>query len=150
MKTKKFVLVHGEGFGAWCWYKTIALLEESGLTPIALDLTASGIDLTDTNTVASLADYSKPLIDFLRKLPEDDKVCMKFLRNDQFTFDIIVTLCECLQVILVGHSSGGACVSYALEHLPEKISKAVYLCATMVSDGQKPFDVFAQEVCCSS
>lgn len=47
----------------------------------------------------------------------------------------------------MGHSSGGACISYALEHLPEKISKAVYLCATMVSDGQKPFDVFAEEVC---
>ncbi|KAL8467334.1 hypothetical protein ACS0TY_036163 [Phlomoides rotata] len=122
MKTKKLVLVHGEGFGAWCWYKTIALLEECGLTPIALDLTGSGIDLTDTNSVATLVDYAKPLVDFLRKLPVDDKV------------------------ILVGHSSGGACVSYALEHLPEKISKAVYLCATMVSDGQKPFDVFAQEL----
>jgi len=47
---------------------------------------------------------------------------------------------------LVGHSSGGACVSYALEHFPKKISKAIFLCATMVSDGQRPFDVFAEEV----
>ncbi|KAG8378499.1 hypothetical protein BUALT_Bualt08G0143500 [Buddleja alternifolia] len=122
IKTKKFVLVHGEGFGAWCWYKTIALLEETGLHPVALDLTGSGIDLTDTNNVATLAEYSKPLIDFLEKLPEDEKV------------------------ILVGHSSGGACISYALELLPEKISKAVYLCATMISDGQRPFDVFAEEL----
>lgn len=52
-----------------------------------------------------------------------------------------------LQVILVGHSSGGACVSYVLEHFPQKISKAIFLCATMVSDGQRPFDVFAEEVC---
>lgn len=52
-----------------------------------------------------------------------------------------------LQVILVCHSSGGACVSYALEHFPQKISKAIFLCATMVSDGQRPFDVFAEEVC---
>lgn len=51
-----------------------------------------------------------------------------------------------LQVILVGHSSGGACVSYALEHFSRKILKAVFLCATMVSDGQRPFDVFAEEV----
>lgn len=50
------------------------------------------------------------------------------------------------QVILVGHSTGGACVSYALERFPEKISKAIFLCATMVSDGQRPFDVFADEV----
>lgn len=74
IKTKKFVLVHGEGFGAWCWYKSIALLEESGLVPVALDLTGSGIDLTDTNTVTTLADYSKPLIDYLQKLPDDEKV----------------------------------------------------------------------------
>lgn len=53
---------------------------------------------------------------------------------------------EILQVILVGHSIGGACISYALEHYPQKISKATFLCATMVSDGQKPFDVFAEEV----
>ncbi|KAK4413392.1 putative methylesterase 12, chloroplastic [Sesamum alatum] len=122
IKTKKFVLVHGEGFGAWCWYKSIALLEETGLLPVALDLMGSGIDITDTNSVMTLAEYSKPLIDFLEKLPEDEKV------------------------ILVGHSSGGACVSYALEHLPHKISKAVYLCATMISDGQRPFDVFDEEL----
>ncbi|KAE9454951.1 hypothetical protein C3L33_13171, partial [Rhododendron williamsianum] len=122
LKTKKIVLIHGEGFGAWCWYKTIALLEESGLLATALDLTGSGIELTDTNRITSLADYSKPLTDFLNNLPEDDKV------------------------ILVGHSSGGACVSYALEHFPKKISKAVFLCATMVSDGQRPFDVFAEEL----
>ncbi|KAG5233178.1 hydrolase family protein [Salix suchowensis] len=122
IKFKKFVLVHGEGFGAWCWYKTIALLEETGLVPIAIDLTGCGIDLADTNNVTTLAEYSKPLISYLQNLPEDE------------------------QVILVGHSTGGACVSYALEHCPQKISKAIFLCATMLSDGQRPFDVFAEEL----
>ncbi|KAK7401497.1 hypothetical protein VNO78_13027 [Psophocarpus tetragonolobus] len=122
IKIKKFVLIHGEGFGAWCWYKTVALLEEAGLLPVALDLTGSGIDLTDTNSVTTLADYSKPLTVYLENLPEDEKV------------------------ILVGHSIGGACISYALEHYPQKISKAIFLCATMVSDGHKPFDVFADEL----
>ena len=79
VKTKKFVLVHGEGFGAWSWYKTIALLEEVGLVPTALDLRGSGIDRTDTNSVTTLADYSKPLTDYLENLPEDEKVrgCIK-------------------------------------------------------------------------
>ncbi|KAM7509383.1 hypothetical protein LguiA_019836 [Lonicera macranthoides] len=122
LKTKKIVLIHGEGFGAWCWYKTIALLEESKLLPVALDLTGSGIDLTDTNSVTTLLDYSKPLIKYLQNLPEDEKV------------------------VLVGHSAGGACISYALEHFPQKISKAVFLCSTMISDGQRPFDVFAEEL----
>ncbi|MBA0623063.1 hypothetical protein Godav_008555 [Gossypium davidsonii] len=122
IKFKKIVLLHGEGFGAWCWYKTIAQLEEVGLQPTALDLTGSGIDLTDANTVTTLAEYSKPLIKYLENLPVDEKV------------------------ILVGHSSGGACLSYALEHFPEKICKAIFLCATMVSNGQRPFDVFAEEL----
>ncbi|KAI4320213.1 hypothetical protein MLD38_033718 [Melastoma candidum] len=122
VKWRKFVLVHGEGFGAWCWYKTIAHLEEVGLQPTAIDLTGSGIDSTDINCVGTLAEYSKPLIDYLQKLPEDEKV------------------------ILVGHSVGGACVSYASEQFPEKIAKAIYICGTMVSNGQKPFDVFAEQL----
>ncbi|KAJ0930000.1 putative alpha/Beta hydrolase [Helianthus annuus] len=80
LETKNIVLIHGEGFGAWCWYKNISLLEETGMIPTALDLTGSGIDLKDTNNV-----------------------------------------------ILVGHSSGGACVSYAMEQFPQKFSKAVFL-----------------------
>ncbi|XP_022925471.1 putative methylesterase 12, chloroplastic isoform X1 [Cucurbita moschata] len=122
VKEKKFVLVHGEGFGAWCWYKTISLLEEVGLSPIAIDLKGSGIDLTDTNKVDTLVEYSKPLIEYLQGLPDNEKV------------------------VLVGHSSGGACVSYALEHFSNKVSKAVYICATMVGDGQRPFDVFMEEL----
>ncbi|KAE8662991.1 putative methylesterase 14 [Hibiscus syriacus] len=75
-----------------------------------------------TNTVTTLEEYSKPLIQFLETLPEDEKI------------------------ILVGYSSGGACLSYALENLPEKISKAIFLCATIVSNGQRPFDVFSEEL----
>ncbi|KAG7648408.1 putative pheophorbidase [Arabidopsis thaliana] len=119
---KKFVLVHGEGFGAWCWYKMVASLEESGLSPVTVDLTGCGFNMTDTNTVSTLEEYSKPLIDLLENLPEEEKV------------------------ILVGHSTGGASISYALERFPEKISKAIFVCATMVSDGQRPFDVFSEEL----
>eukprot|EP00262_Sarcandra_glabra_P006519 TRINITY_DN18854_c0_g1_i1.p1 TRINITY_DN18854_c0_g1~~TRINITY_DN18854_c0_g1_i1.p1 ORF type:complete len:367 (-),score=46.22 TRINITY_DN18854_c0_g1_i1:328-1365(-) len=122
IQTKKFVLIHGEGFGAWCWYKSISMLEEAGLLPTALDLTGSGIDQTDPNSIKTLAEYSKPLIDYLHNLPEDEKV------------------------ILVGHSCGGASISYALEHCPKKVSKAVFVSATMVSDGQKPFDLFTEEL----
>ncbi|URE04330.1 Esterase [Musa troglodytarum] len=96
LETKKIILVHGEGFGAWCWYKTMSLLEESGLLPVALDLTGSGIDQTDINSITSLEDYARPLITYLQSLPDDEKV------------------------ILVGHSCGGAIVSYALERYPRK------------------------------
>lgn len=81
IEIKKFVLVHGEGFGAWCWYKTISLLEEAGLQPIALDLRGSGIDHTDTNGVATMAEYAKPLLDYLQSLPEDEKVNTREIRE---------------------------------------------------------------------
>ncbi|KAF9616273.1 hypothetical protein IFM89_029049 [Coptis chinensis] len=49
------------------------------------------------------------------------------------------------RVILVGHSCGGASISYALECCPKKISKAIFILLLMVSDGKKPFDVFSEE-----
>ncbi|KAJ3681434.1 hypothetical protein LUZ60_015923 [Juncus effusus] len=122
LETKKVVLVHGEGFGAWCWYKTMSMLDEAGLEPVSLDLTGSGIDTTDPNSVKTLEEYSKPLVNYLNALGDGEKV------------------------ILVGHSCGGASISYAMEKLPNKISKAVFLTATMVSDGQRPFDVFSGEL----
>ncbi|URE04332.1 Esterase [Musa troglodytarum] len=86
LETKKIILVHGEGFGAWCWYKTMSLLEESGLLPVALDLTGSGIDQTDINSITSLEDYARPLITYLQSLPDDEKLASAdlFLQESQF------------------------------------------------------------------
>lgn len=122
VETKQFVLIHGGGFGAWCWYKLIALLDEAGFVAHAIDLAGSGIDSTDPNCISSLQLYVKPLTDFLEKLPETEKV------------------------ILVGHDFGGACISYAMETFPQKIAKAVFVSATMVTNGQRALDVFAPEV----
>ena len=80
IETKHFVLVHGGGLGAWCWYKSIALLEEAGLVATAIDLKGSGIDSTDPNQINSMAVYVKPLLDFLEQLGSDDKVGSPTLR----------------------------------------------------------------------
>ncbi|KAF8012864.1 hypothetical protein BT93_I0890 [Corymbia citriodora subsp. variegata] len=121
LETDHFVLVHGGGFGAWCWYKTIALLEEGGFKVTAIDLTGSGIHSFDTNGVTSLSQYVKPLTDFLEKLADGQKV------------------------ILVGHDFGGACISYAMELLPYKISKAIFVAAAMLTDAQSTLDMFAKQ-----
>ncbi|EEF43368.1 alpha/beta hydrolase, putative [Ricinus communis] len=42
--SKPFVLVHGAGHGAWCWYKVLPLLRSSGYNVTAIDLAASGIN----------------------------------------------------------------------------------------------------------
>lgn len=75
LEIRHFVLVHGGGFGAWCWYKSIALLEDSGFKVSAIDLTGSGISSFNTNKVTSIAEYAKPLTGFLEALGDLDKVC---------------------------------------------------------------------------
>ncbi|RID74758.1 hypothetical protein BRARA_B01844 [Brassica rapa] len=119
--TKRFVLVHGGGFGAWCWYKTITLLEKHGFQVDAVDLTGSGVSSFDTNNITSLAQYVKPLLHFFDTLKPTEKV------------------------ILVGHDFGGACMSYAMEMFPSKISKAVFISAAMLANGQSTLDLFNQQ-----
>ncbi|KAK7295475.1 hypothetical protein RJT34_18384 [Clitoria ternatea] len=121
LETNNIVLVHGGGFGAWCWYKSIALLEESGYKVTAIDLTGSGVSSFETNSITSLSQYVKPLTDFLEKLPDGKKV------------------------ILVGHDFGGACISYAMEMFPLKISKAVFIAAAMLTSGQSTLDIISQQ-----
>ncbi|KAK6157791.1 hypothetical protein DH2020_012039 [Rehmannia glutinosa] len=120
-ENKHFVLVHGGGFGAWCWYKIIALLKESKCEVDAIDLTGSGANFCDINSIKTLAQYANPLTQFLANLADNKKV------------------------ILVGHDLGGACISYAMEMYPHKVSKAIFVAATMLTDGQRALDVFSQK-----
>ncbi|XVF43248.1 hypothetical protein PTKIN_Ptkin02bG0024900 [Pterospermum kingtungense] len=122
VETDHFVLVHGGGFGAWCWYKTMTLLEETGFKVDAVDLTGSGVSSFDTNSITSLAQYVKPLTDIFDKL-EDGK-----------------------KVILVGHDFGGACISFMMELYPSKIAKAVFVAAAMLTTGQSTLDMFSQQM----
>ncbi|KAH9602431.1 hypothetical protein KSS87_000843 [Heliosperma pusillum] len=137
-----FVLIHGGGFGAWCWYKTIALLEESGYKVTAIDLAGSGIHSSDTNGITSLSQYVKPLTEFLEKLTDDAKEQLIAEQSRRFT----AYRMELREVILVGHDFGGTCISYSMELFPSKVSKAVYIAAIMLTDGQSALDIFSQQV----
>jgi hypothetical protein len=52
----------------------MTLLEESGYRVDAVDLTGSGVHSFDTNSIATLAQYVKPLTDILEKLGDGEKV----------------------------------------------------------------------------
>ncbi|KAK2990719.1 hypothetical protein RJ640_003787, partial [Escallonia rubra] len=107
---KQFVLVHGSGHGAWCWYKVVTLLESAGHRVTTLDLGASGINPTQLGReITSFSSYAQPLMEFLASLPPGERV------------------------ILVGHSFGGFGISLAMESFPEKIVVAVYVTAFMPS-----------------
>ncbi|XP_068654697.1 putative methylesterase 11, chloroplastic [Aristolochia californica] len=121
LETRHFVLVHGGGFGAWCWYKTIALLEEGGFKVDAIDLTGSGVDSFDTNSITNLSRYVKPLANFMEKIEDSEKI------------------------ILVGHDFGGACISYVMEIFPTKVAKAIFVSAAMLTNGQSTLDMLSQQ-----
>lgn len=104
---KNFVLVHGSGHGAWCWYKIVALLRSSGHNVTALDLAASGINPEQVLDVPRISDYFKPLMDFIATVPARERL------------------------ILVAHSSGGLAISQAMERFPEKIAASVFVTALM-------------------
>lgn len=104
---KHFVLIHGAGHGAWCWYKLATLLTAAGHNVTALDLPGSGINLTEVQQIRSIADYSEPLIKLMESLPPQDRV------------------------ILVGHSLGGLPLSLVMERFPSKIAAAVFATADM-------------------
>ncbi|KAJ4970685.1 hypothetical protein NE237_003784 [Protea cynaroides] len=106
-----FVMVHGVGHGAWCWYKIRCLLESSGHKVTCLDLKSAGIDPSDASSVLTFNHYNQPLLDFLSSLPPHH------------------------QVILVGHSAGGMSVTDAIHKLGKKIHVAIYVGATMLRSG---------------
>ncbi|XP_020583857.1 putative methylesterase 11, chloroplastic [Phalaenopsis equestris] len=128
LETKKVVLVHGGGFGAWCWYKTMSLLADAsllgdaGFEVTAINLAGSVTHSVDANNITSLSEYLNPLITFLEKLGDTEKV------------------------ILVGHDFGGTCISYAMEAFPAKIAKSVFLAAFMLKNGQRTVENSTNEL----
>uniref|UniRef100_A0A7N0V115 AB hydrolase-1 domain-containing protein n=1 Tax=Kalanchoe fedtschenkoi TaxID=63787 RepID=A0A7N0V115_KALFE len=119
LKRKHLVIVDGCGFGAWCWYKTRALLEEAGFRVTTLSV--SGADSYDPNTITTITQHMQPVTEFFENLPEDDKV------------------------ILVGHGLGCIVLSCAMELFASKISKAVFMAAVMLTDGQSALDLFLNQ-----
>ncbi|PWA50354.1 methyl esterase 1 [Artemisia annua] len=104
---KHFVLVHGACHGAWSWFKLKPLLEAAGHRVSALDLSASGTNTKVIQEVATLSDYTMPLLDLMATIPKEEKV------------------------VLVGHSLGGMNIALAMEKFPEKVSVGVFLSAFM-------------------
>ncbi|KAG7582501.1 Alpha/Beta hydrolase fold [Arabidopsis suecica] len=102
-----FVLVHGAGHGAWCWYKLIPILKSQGHNVTAVNLAASGIDLRRAETLRSVAEYIGPLMGLMESLGEDEKV------------------------ILVAHSLGGLAISKAMEMFYKKVHMAIFVTALM-------------------
>ncbi|CAA7033188.1 unnamed protein product [Microthlaspi erraticum] len=112
---KQFVLVHGLCHGAWCWYKVKTMLEAAGHCVTAVDLAASGINMTRLEEIQTLKDYTKPLLDVLSSLGSDED-----------------------KVLLVAHSMGGIPAALAADIFPRKIAAIVFVTAFMPDTRNPP------------
>ncbi|KAL6597385.1 hypothetical protein ACP70R_046825 [Stipagrostis hirtigluma subsp. patula] len=106
-----FVLVHGAGHGAWCWFKLVSLIQGSGHRVTCIDLAGAAGTFVDPNDVRSFDDYDAPLVDFMAALPDGEKV------------------------ILVGHSAGGLSVTHVMHMFRHRIKQAIFIAATMLPFG---------------
>ncbi|CAH9124598.1 unnamed protein product, partial [Cuscuta epithymum] len=113
-KGHHFVLVHGICHGAWCWYKLIPILRFHGHRVSAVDLAASGVHPKQLEEIRTATDYVQPLIDFLGRVPADEKV------------------------VLVGHSYGGLAIALAMQSFPNKYFRR--LAHKSLMDCQVTFD----------
>lgn len=116
-----FVIVHGAWGGAWSWNRLVApLLRQAGHDVYAVTLTGLG----------ERAHLGTPETDLDTHIQD---VC-----NTLFYEDLH-------DVILVGHSYGGAVITGVADRCPERLSQLVYLDAAVPSDGQSMADSWSPE-----
>jgi pimeloyl-ACP methyl ester carboxylesterase len=109
--SKKLMLIHGAWQGQWAWKPIIEKLENEQLEVVTLDLPGSGEDDTELSDV-TLEAYAKAIVETAQNFSD---------KGD---------------IVLVGHSMGGAAVTAAASLMPNLFRKVIYLCAFLPSDGQ--------------
>jgi len=120
-KTATYMLVHGATAGGWIWPPIPAMLQQAGHTIYTPTLTGLG----------ERAHLLSPDIGLHTHI--DDVVGV-------FAYE------DLRDVILVGHSYGGAVVTGAAERIPERIRKLVYLDALIPEDGQAVINLYPRDI----
>lgn len=115
-----FVLVHPAWHGAWCWKKVAARLRASGHHVFTPTLTGLG---------------------------ERSHLARAEIGLDVHVTDVVQVLKyeDLRDVVLVGHSSGGAVITGVADQAPERIAHVVYLDAFVPEHGQSVFDLIAPD-----
>jgi pimeloyl-ACP methyl ester carboxylesterase len=111
-----FVLVHGSFHGGWCWQKVASVLRHSGHEVYTPTLTGLG---ERHHLATAHTGLEVHIQDILHVIQFED------LHN----------------VILVGHSYAGLVNASVAEHIPERLTRLIYLDAFIPHDGQCAFDL---------
>ena len=118
-KKATVVLVHGAWQGAFAWAPVMSKLQQQGYTVVSVELSAHGSDQTPAAGL-TLTSYR-------------DKVLAAIKAQ------------SAAQVILVGHSLGGAIISEVAEAAPTKIAKLVYVAGFLPVNQQSSLDLAQQD-----
>ena len=112
--SKTYVLVHGAWHGGWCWKEVAEGLRGMG-------------HRVSTPTQTGLG--------------ERKHLLSKDITLDTFAADIVnhIEAEELNDVILVGHSLGGASITGTADKIPNRIRHLVYLDSIILENGQNPF-----------
>ena len=108
------VLVHGAWHGAWCYAALQAELDRRGVPSFAVDLPGHGASTAPLGDLHGDADHVVAVLD---------------------------AVAPGRQVVLVGHSYGGAVVTHAAARRPGAVAHLVYLAAFAPGDGESLMDV---------
>ena len=120
-KPTTFVLVHSAWHGGWCWKRVADILRQHGhavTTPTQTGLGERSHLLSESVTLSVFVD------DIVNHLKWQD------LKD----------------VVLVGHSFGGAAITGAADAVPERIAGLIYLDAAIIEDGETWFGLLPEEI----
>src|SRR5262245_22882668 len=115
-----FVLVHGGFHGGWCWKYVTPLLRAAGHEVFTPTLTGVGERVHLARPDTSLETHIQDILG-------------------------VLTYEDLNEVILVGHSMGGAVIQGVGDRTPQRIAHLVYLDATVPRDGAADVDSFLPE-----
>ncbi len=115
-----YVLVHGSWHGSWCWKRVRKALQAAGHDVHTPTLTGFGershLNSPDVNLSTHIADVEN------------------LIRWEELT-----------DVILCGHSYGGAVVTGAADRVPDRIGSLILLDAFVLENGECVFDLLPPE-----
>ncbi|KAA9107722.1 alpha/beta hydrolase [Microbacterium rhizomatis] len=114
-----FVFVHGSWHSGESWERVARPLRAAGHTVFAPDLTGHGRHAAAMTPKVGLSTH----VDDIVRLIRDE---------------------ELRDVVLVGHSYGGAVITCAAEELPERIARLIYIDAVVPENGESTVDVMPE------
>ena len=118
---KTYVLVHGAWHGGWCWRHVADRLRAAGHRVLAPTCTGLGERAHLLSPTVGLATFVEDILGVLEAEELED-------------------------VVLVGHSFGGAPVTGVADRVPGRVRHLVYLDAVVLEDGQSALGLIPPEL----